>query len=96
MSRTSDFIYREFNTIIKDSREHRAYELGMANGFFELYKYIKTDIGVDKAKEQFKYFIQGKERVSEYFNRLIEIDEEPITEWEEKMEKFKEYKNLIK
>ena len=39
-----------------------------------------------------KHFIQGKERVSEYFNRLIEIDEEPITEWEEKMEKFKEYK----
>jgi len=92
MSRTSDFICKEFDTIIKDSREYRAYELGMANGFFELYRYIKTDIGVDKAKEQFKYFIQGKERVYEYFNRLIEIDEEPVTEWEEKIERYKEYK----
>jgi len=92
MSKISNFICKEFDTIIKDSREYRAYELGMANGFFELYRYIKTDIRVDKAKEQFKYFIQGKERVSEYFNRLIEIDEKPITEWEEKMEKFKEYK----
>ena len=92
MSKISDFICKEFDTIIKDSREYRAYELGMANGFFELYRYIKIDIGIDKAKEQFKYFIQGKERVSEYFNRLIEIDEEPVPEWEEKMERYKEYK----
>jgi len=90
MSKISKFICKEFDTIIKDSREYRAYELGMANGFFELYRYIKIDIGIDKAKEQFKYFIQGKERVSEYFNRLIEIDEEPVNEWEEKIERYKE------
>ena len=29
-------------------------------------------------------------RVYEYFNRLIEIDEEPVTEWEEKIERYKE------
>jgi len=48
MSKISDFICKEFDTIIKDSREYRAYELGMANGFFELYRYIKTDIDILK------------------------------------------------
>jgi len=38
MSKISNFICKEFDTIIKDSREYRAYELGMANGFFELYR----------------------------------------------------------
>lgn len=91
MSKTSDFIIKEFDTIIKDSREYRAYELGVANGFFELYKYIVLDMGEEKAIEFFQHFIEGKDKVSEYFNKLIELDKEPLTDVEKKIEKLKEY-----
>ena len=76
MSKISDFICKEFDTIIKDSREYRAYELGMANGFFELYRYIKTDIDIlkliqeqIKQKNNLNILFKGKK---EFLNILID------------------------
>lgn len=93
MSKISNFITKEFNTIIKDSREYRAYELGVASGYFGLYEYIKIEIGVNKAKEIFKDVIKGEERVNEYFNKLIELDDQPKTKLEVVIESYKEVKD---
>lgn len=65
----------------------------MASAYFQLYKYIKSDIGEEKTKEQFKSFMNGTERVHEYFRKLIELDNEPKTESEKKIETMSKYKN---
>lgn len=91
MSKTNDFISKEFDTIIKDSREYRAYDLGMASGYFQLYKYIKSDVGEEKTNEQFKLFMEGTERMYEYFRKLVEIDKQPSTEAEILIEKINEH-----
>ena len=75
-NKVNNFINKEFETIIKDSREYRAYELGTAAGFFQLYKSILMDDGEEKAQEQFKSFIYGTKRTNEYFRKLIELDKE--------------------
>jgi len=86
--KVSDFISKEFETIIKDSREYRAYELGVAGGYFQLYSYIKEESGIEFAKNLFKAFIDEDSRTCEYFRKLIELDEEPMTEIEEKIKRF--------
>jgi len=91
--KVSNFISKEFETIIKDSREYRAYDLGMASGFFHLYKYMIVDIGEEKAKEQFKLFMDGNERMYEYFNELLRLDKEENTKAEDMVEKLNKYKN---
>ena len=83
MSKTGDFITKEFDTIIKDSREYKAYELGMASGYFQLYKYIEVEFGEQHVKKQFESFIKGTERMYEYFRKLIELDEESKTDLKE-------------
>lgn len=80
MSKVSRFISKEFDTIIRDSREYRAYELGVASGYFQLYKYIITDLGEEQAQRSFESFITGEDRISEYFKKLIELDSEPLSE----------------
>ncbi len=76
INKTQDFINKEFNSIINDSREYRAFELGMAAGYFELYKYLRSDIGEKEVNKSFKNIIEGKSRISEYFNNLIEINKD--------------------
>lgn len=75
MSKVNDFITKDFNEIIKDSREYRSYELGIAYGFFQLYSHIKHEDGVDYAKKVFKVYTEGTDRYNEYFRKLIEIDD---------------------
>ena len=89
------FVNKEFEGIIKDSREYRAYELGVATGWFELYRYIKTEIGEKTSKEYFKHPINGESRISEYFNKLIELDKEQNTEAEEVIEKLNKHYNKL-
>ncbi len=69
-----DFIAKEFTSIIQDSREYRAYELGMAVGYFQLYCNIKQDQGEKIAKNIFEDFFNGTERFHEYFKKIVEID----------------------
>lgn len=90
MSKTSNFVTKEFDTIIKDSREYRAYELGVASGCFNLYSYIKKAEGVENAKKAFEHIFDGSDRTSEYFRKLIELDEEPLTEKEKLIFEFQE------
>lgn len=89
--KVSKFIQSEFDRIIKDSREYRAFELGVAYGNFGLFKYVKSNMDEEKAKEIFKDCINGKDRISEYFNKLIELDKEQNTETEELIEKLNKH-----
>lgn len=77
MSRVSDYISKEFDTIIKDSREYRAYELGVASGWYYLYDYISKENGAEEAKKTFKTFFEGTDKQCEHFRKLVELSEEP-------------------
>lgn len=76
MSKVSRYISKEFNSIIEDSREHRAYKLGVAVGYYHLYEYIQSKNGIEAAKKSFKIFIKSDDRIGEYFRKLIELGEE--------------------
>jgi hypothetical protein len=76
MSKVDKYVANEFEGIIKETREYRAFELGTAHGLFQLYKHVVKEESVEYAKETFKTFINGKEAYSKYFRKLIEIDEE--------------------
>ena len=81
MSRkVGDFVAKEFDGIMEESREYRAFQLGMANGIYQLYKYFKTDFGKEKANEAFKTFFYGTDNVCAYFRKMIELSEESNTE----------------
>lgn len=77
MSRKIDeFITKEFNNIMSDSRECKAYELGYARGMFALYETIKRDYGKNTADQSFKSFINGDANTSIYFRKMITLSEE--------------------
>lgn len=80
MSKVDRYISKEFNSILKDSREHRAYELGVATGYYHLYEYIQSEYGVEAAKKSFRVFIESDDRIGEYFRKLIELGEETNSE----------------
>ena len=93
MSKTNNYISEQINEIIKDTREFRAYDLGFAAGLFELYKRIKNEAGEEFANKQFRYLINKKERIAEYFNKLIELDKEPMTKADKLRDKLTQFKN---
>jgi len=64
MSKVSDYISKEFDTIIKDSggyREYRAYELGVALGWYYLYSYMSEKNSVEEVKKTFNAFLKDVE-----------------------------------
>ncbi len=83
-----DFITKEFNSIIQDSREYRAYDLGMAAGYFQFYLNIKKENGEEVAKDTFKSLFDGNERFHEYFKKLVEIHNKSKID---NIERFKEF-----
>lgn len=93
MSKVSRYISKEFDSIIKDSREYRAYELGVAYGYYHLYEYIQSENGVKAAKNSFKVFIERDDKIGEYFRKLIEIDEEPNSKVDDMLDKMEKYQS---
>lgn len=91
MSKVDRYISKEFNSILKDSREYRAYELGFASGYYKLYEYIKIVNDVETAKEFFKEFTEGEDRVGEYFRKLVELDEKINSEKDDFLDKLDKY-----
>ena len=94
MSKISKYISSEFNSILKDSREHRAYELGVAAGYYHLYEYIQSEDGVEAAKKSFRVFIESDDRIGEYFRKLIELGEKTNSEADDFLDKIEKYESI--
>jgi len=83
MSKVSDYVSKEFDAIIKDSggyREYRAYELGVALGWYYLYTYMSEKNSVEEVKKTFNAFLKEIDNAGkqcEYFKNLVELSEEP-------------------
>ena len=93
MSKVSRYISKEFDSIIKDSRQYRAYELGVASGYYHLYEYIESEDGVEAAKKSFKVFIESNDRIGEYFRKLIELGEETNSKVDDMLDKMEKYQS---
>jgi len=89
-SKTERYVYDELNKIITQTREWQAYELGIASGYYQFYKYYKDECGEDTANKSFKTFISGTDKCNEYFRNLVKFDNEIDSEAEEIMNKLKE------
>jgi DNA-binding ferritin-like protein len=82
-NKVNDFINKEYSDIIAQTREMRAFNLGTANGYYQLYKYIKDEIGKDSANKCFKSCFEATDEVSKYFTKMIELSEEQDKETED-------------
>jgi hypothetical protein len=76
MSKVDRYVSKELNSIIKDSRESRAYDLGVATGYFKLYSYIKEQNNKDYAVKTFGNVFKSSNRIDVYLRKLIELNEE--------------------
>lgn len=77
------------NGIMRESREQRAYELGIAYGWFNFYVYIKNTMSKDDADKIFNSILVGSENVNTYFRKLIELYEEDNTVVDDILDKFR-------
>lgn len=74
--KVDDFISNTFNGIIKESREYKAYELGVAYGSLYCYKYGLMDLGKEKIDMAFKNYFEGTDNMSVYFQELVKLSKE--------------------
>ena len=87
----SQYISDELNKIWEQTREREAYALGIASGYYQFYKYYKSEFGEDTANKCFKSVLNGTDKYSEHFRKLVELDCEKDSEVDEIMNKLKEY-----
>lgn len=91
LDKVSRIINDELNSIIEETREYKSFALGLAYGNYSLYKNAVREFGVDQAKKCFSGFLEGADKTSEYFRKLIREDDAVD---EESGAAFKKYANL--
>ena len=69
--KVNDYINKKWNDIYKDTPTAKAYNLGIAVGFLEYYKQVKTQIGQEKANEVCESILNGKEEFNTIFRTLV-------------------------
>ena len=88
--KTQQYVSDELNKIWNQTRECEAYSLGIANGWYQFYRYYKDEVGEDIANKSFKSILNGTNKYSEHFRKLVELDVEPDSEVDEIMNNLKE------
>ena len=64
--------------IIRNSNEVKAFSLGVANTYYQFYKYYKTIYDETELAKLFKSAFEGNEMFNVYFRKYIEFDETPM------------------
>lgn len=78
--------------IYNQSLEKKAYDLGVANGMFMLYRYLKTSEGVEVADKCFKNLLDSKDEYSKILKTLIGLENEEESKIERMMNIYFEEK----
>lgn len=101
MSRKVDkFIEKEFNKIFEESKEYRAFQLGMARGWFYLYDHTSKELGEKEADRIFDVHNSSKDNEvwRKYFLQMVDIDKEQDNESEfvsKMLDVVKDYKSKL-
>jgi hypothetical protein len=82
--KVDNYINKKFNDIAKDTPIMRAYTLGNAVGFFQVYKYIKKEAGIETARDCFRS-LDGDEEYVKIIRTLIELDNKENVSYTEKL-----------
>ena len=102
MSRKVDkFIEKEFNKIFEESKEYRAFQLGMARGWFYLYDHIRKEFGEKEANKMFDVHSSNEDNEvwRKYFLQMIDVDKEKNNESEfvsKMLDVVKDYESKLK
>ena len=91
------YIEKKFNDINKNTPAMKAYELGVAVGMYQAYRYLKIGVGKDVAEKCFSNLNESDDYTT-ILRTLIELDEkEPVTLAEKMLEHYEQYKepNMI-
>lgn len=84
----NDYLNKEYSDIMSETREKRAFDLGMAYGYFQLYNYIKMENDKETADNCFKSMLSDESNERKHFKKMVELSEQENT----KAEKFNKYK----
>ena len=88
-SKVDQFLSSEYESIMNETRESRSFCLGLAYGYYQVYKYLESEAGSQKAKEVFKFTIDGSNMTCKYFNKLIEADQQTDSKADELYQRLK-------
>lgn len=86
--KVDNYINTYFNNIYKDLPTTKAYTLGIGNGMFQLYKYIKDENNKEIANEIFESLSNQNDEYSKILKTLIGLENEESTKVEMMMEEF--------
>ena len=90
-SKVEQFLGSEYEAIMNETRESRSFCLGLAYGYYQIYKYLESEYSNKKAKEIFKSTIEGTNMTCKYFNKLIEADDEPDSKADELYQRLRKF-----
>lgn len=80
---TQKYIDKKFNDIFMDTNVMKAYNLGLAVGYYQAYRNAKITLGEEKMKEIYSS-INGDDYFSKTFRTLIELDSQENSSTAEK------------
>ena len=81
---TRKYIDKKFNDIFMDTNVMKAYNLGLAVGYFEAYKNAKITLGKEKMREIYSG-LNGDDDFTKTFRTLIELDNKENSSTAEKI-----------
>jgi hypothetical protein len=80
-SKVEQFLGSEYEAIMNETRESRSFCLGLAYGYYQIYKYLESEYSN----------IEGTNMTCKYFNKLIEADDEPDSKADELYQRLRKF-----
>jgi hypothetical protein len=80
----NNYINKKLNDILKDTTVGESYTLGCAVGFFQVYKYIKKEAGMEYARDCFQS-LDSNEEYTKIVRTLIELDNKENSSYAERL-----------
>jgi hypothetical protein len=95
-NKSEKFVTDTLNMMLNETREYQAFALGLAYGYYQLYKNMISEYGKEITDHSFESTLTGTEKYNEYFKKLVELDMEKDSAVEELMFRIMEAKKHIK
>jgi hypothetical protein len=89
-----DYLIKEYSEIMAETREKRAFDLGMSYGYFQLYTQFKIENGKEVADQVFKSMLDENNEFK-HFRNMVKISEKQETDVDKLIQDiFKNKKNI--
>lgn len=88
------YIQEITNEFYKQSNEYKMLEMGIALGYFNMLRALKSFIDKDEYEAIADSFCTGEGNICDHFRKLAEADKHENSKTEELIEKFEEFKSV--